>query len=116
MGLLQHDSHRIPSPGTPGWYPAPDNPDELRHWHGSGWSESLFDDITSVAVVESRDTQLFLDPALFVDESVPSAPATSPADPPARGRPTRAGLVAASLIAVAAAGVSARRSRLRYER
>ena len=45
----------------PGWYPDPDDQDSLRHWDGSTWSESLFDDIASVAVVQSRDPGLFLD-------------------------------------------------------
>lgn len=44
-----------------GWYPDPEDPSSLRHWNGGGWSESLFDDITSVAVLESRDPGLFLD-------------------------------------------------------
>jgi hypothetical protein len=76
-------------PDSPGWYPDPNNPDALKHWNGTEWSDSLFDDVTSVAALESRDPVLFLDdvdpPARVALPKPPSVAeeATPPPPPPA---------------------------------
>ena len=113
MDVLHPDSQRPRQSSEPGWYPDPDNPEALRHWHGTGWSESLFDDITSVAVVDSSDPNLLLEdveqPALVALPTTlhatddPAAGRTSEGidTSPARARPARGGLVAASLLVAA---------------
>jgi hypothetical protein len=118
----------------PGWYPDPGNPEGLSHWDGARWSESLFDEVESIAATRTQDPSVLFDdatalasptPAVTIEDVQdrrPAAPPPTPA-PPTPARPTAgwqlprktrtagAGLVAASVIILAVAGVPRRRIR-----